>query len=93
MRTALANNYNIPAVQTLRHRRAPSLLEIAQRFGVESLGTDPSQYGVSLTLGGGDITLLELTRVYATFANGGSLVPTTSMPVRGRQRRRHRLRV
>ena len=55
------------------------MLEIAQRFGIQSLGNDASQYGVSLTLGGGDITLLELTRVYATFANGGSLVPTTSI--------------
>lgn len=79
MRAALANSYNIPAVQTLRQIGVPSLLEIARRFGVESLGNDPSQYGVSLTLGGGDITLLELTRVYATFANGGSFVPTTSI--------------
>ncbi len=79
MRTALANSYNIPAVQTLRRIGVPSFLEIAQRFGIESLGTDASQYGVSLTLGGGDITLLELTRAYATFANGGSLVPTTSI--------------
>ncbi len=79
MRTALANSYNIPAVQTLRRIGVPSLLEIAQRFGVESLGTDASKYGVSLTLGGGDITLLELTRVYATYANGGSFVPTTSI--------------
>ncbi|MCC6802544.1 MAG: transglycosylase domain-containing protein, partial [Anaerolineae bacterium] len=79
MRTALANSYNIPAVQTLRRVGVPSLLEIAERFGVQSLGRDPSQYGVSLTLGGGDITLLELTRVYATYANGGSLVPTTSI--------------
>lgn len=79
MRTALANSYNIPAVQTLRRIGVGSLMEISSRFGVESLGTDPSQYGLSLTLGGGDITLLELTRAYATFANGGSLVPTTSI--------------
>ncbi len=79
MRQALANSYNIPAVQTLRQIGIPAFLDIAQRFGVQSLGDDPSQYGPSLTLGGGDITLLELTRVYATFANGGSFVPTTSI--------------
>ncbi len=79
MRTALANSYNVPAVQTLRRIGVPSFLEIAQRFGIESLGSDPSQYGVSLTLGGGDITLLELTRAYATFANGGSFVPSTAI--------------
>ena len=79
MRTALANSYNIPAVQTLRRIGVPYFLQIAQRFGIQSLGNDASQYGVSLTLGGGDITLMELSRVYATFANGGSLVPTTSI--------------
>ena len=79
IRTALANSYNIPAVQTLRRIGVPSLLQIAQRFGIESLGNDASQYGLALTLGGGDITLLELTRTYATFANGGSYVPTTSI--------------
>ncbi len=79
MRAALANSYNIPAVQTLRRIGVPSLLQIAQRFGIQSLGDDASKYGLSLTLGGGDITLLELTRMYATFANGGSFVPTTSI--------------
>jgi len=79
MRTALANSYNIPAVQTLRQIGVPSLLEFAQRFGVNSLGDDASNYGLSLTLGGGEITLLELTRAYSVFANGGSLVPTTAV--------------
>lgn len=79
MRGALANSYNIPAVQTLRRVGVGALMEIARRFGIESLGDDPSQYGLSLTLGGGDITLLELTRAYSTFANGGSLVPTTAI--------------
>lgn len=77
IRAALANSYNIPAVQTLRQIGVPSLLEIASRFGVRSLGQDASNYGLSLTLGGGEITLLELTRAYSVFANGGSLVPTT----------------
>ncbi|MDZ4767602.1 MAG: transglycosylase domain-containing protein [Chloroflexota bacterium] len=79
MRAALANSYNIPAVQTLRQVGVPSLLEIAARFGVRSLGSDASAYGLSLTLGGGEITLLELTRAYSVFANGGSLVPTTAI--------------
>lgn len=79
MRTALANSYNIPAVQTLRQVGVPSLLEFADRFGVRSLGNDASNYGLSLTLGGGEISLLELTRAYTVFANGGSLVPTTAI--------------
>lgn len=79
MRTALANSYNIPAVQTLRSIGVDTLLYFMQRFGVQSLGTDASIYGLSLTLGGGEITLLELTRGYTVFANQGSLVQTTSI--------------
>ncbi len=79
MRDALANSYNIPAVATLRRIGVENLLEIAQRFGIRSLGNDASRYGLSLTLGGGEVTLLELTRAFSVFANQGSLVPTTSL--------------
>ena len=79
LRTALANSYNIPAVQTLRLVGVENLLAFMQRVGVESLGMDASQFGLSLTLGGGEITLLELTRGYSVFANGGVLVPTTAI--------------
>jgi penicillin-binding protein 1C len=80
MRTALANSYNIPAVQTLRHRvGVENLLAIMERFGVHSLADDPSLYGLSLTLGGGEVSLLELTNAYAVFANEGVLVPSTSI--------------
>lgn len=77
VRDALANSYNIPAVQTLRQVGVQYLLNIMERFGVESLGNDASYYGLSLTLGGGEVTLLELTRAYSVFANGGLFVPST----------------
>jgi peptidoglycan glycosyltransferase len=76
MRSALANSYNIPAVQTLRQVGVQYLLDLLQRFGVQSLGSDASFYGLSLTLGGGDISPLELTRAYSVFANDGYLVDT-----------------
>ncbi|HLU09286.1 MAG TPA: transglycosylase domain-containing protein [Oceanobacillus sp.] len=79
VRQALAQSLNIPAVQTLRWVGVENLLAIMRRFGVESLGDDPSQYGLSLTLGGGEITLLELTRGYSVFANGGAYVPSTAI--------------
>lgn len=79
MRSALANSYNIPAVQALRMIGVPRLLEIMQRFGVESLGTDASRFGLSLTLGGGEVSLLELTSAYAVFANAGQRVDTTAI--------------
>lgn len=79
LRTALANSYNIPAVQTLRALGVENLLETMNRFGVQSLADDPSQYGLSLTLGGGEITLLELTRAYTIFVNQGRLFPSQSI--------------
>src|SRR5690606_13004986 len=55
------------------------MLEMMARVGVNSLGMDASRFGLSLTLGGGEVTLLELTRAYSVLANGGALVPTTSI--------------
>ncbi|MFC1960159.1 transglycosylase domain-containing protein [Chloroflexota bacterium] len=77
VRDALANSYNIPAVQTLRQVGVSYLMTMMERLGVESLGEDASHYGLSLTLGGGEVTLLEMTRAYSGFANGGLLVPST----------------
>lgn len=76
MRTALANSYNIPAVKTLYFVGVPEMMGIAQRFGITSF-TDPSRYGLSLTLGGGEVELVELTGAYATLANGGARAPVT----------------
>ena len=79
MRTALANSYNIPAVQTLRSVGVDYLLDLLRRFGITTLSDDASQYGLSLTLGGGEIALIELTNAFAVFANQGSYVPVTSI--------------
>jgi penicillin-binding protein 1C len=79
MRRALANSYNIPAVQTLRIVGVDYLLNTMRRFGVTTLSEDASQYGISLTLGGGEVSLLELTNAYGVFANLGSYVPVTSI--------------
>ncbi|NJK33431.1 MAG: hypothetical protein HC927_14080, partial [Deltaproteobacteria bacterium] len=64
VRDALANSYNIPAVLTQRYIGTEYFLNYMRRMGVESLGTDPSRFGLSLTLGGGDVTLLEMTNAY-----------------------------
>lgn len=75
-RTALANSYNIPAVKTLYFVGVPEMMSVAQRFGITTFN-DPSRYGLSLTLGGGEVTLVELTGAYATLANGGARAPLT----------------
>ena len=54
------------------------LIDQAQRQGITSFRPasqdDPNPYGLALTLGGGEVSLLELTAAYAAFANGGSFV-------------------
>lgn len=76
VRTALANSYNIPAVKTLAFVGVPEMMGVAQRFGITTF-TDPSRYGLSLTLGGGEVKLVELTGAYAAIANGGQLALPT----------------
>ena len=72
LRVALASSLNVPAVRTLNAIGVDALLETAQRFGIRTL-TEAEVYGLALTLGGGEVSLLELTNAYATLANGGLL--------------------
>lgn len=79
MRMALANSFNIPAVQTLRLVGVDYLLNTMRRVGISTLSEDASLYGVSLTLGGGEVSLLEFANAYGVFANVGTYVPPTSI--------------
>jgi penicillin-binding protein 1C len=78
-RTALANSYNIPAVKLLDGLTVDRMLEGARAMGLRSLNRDEQWYGLSLTLGGGEVTLLELTSAYATLASGGRSVEPTGV--------------
>ena len=68
--TALAQSINIPAVKVLYLVGIQNAINLAKSFGLTTLG-DPSQYGLTLVLGGGEVRLLDLTGAYATFANEG----------------------
>ncbi len=76
-RTALASSYNIPAVKLLDAVGVGRMLDSAQAMGLHSLSRDQGWYGLSLTLGGGEVTLLDLTTAYATLANAGTYVEPT----------------
>ena len=93
LRTALANSYNIPAVQTLRRIGVENLIAIMRRFGIESIEPDPSRYGLSLTLGGGDVTLLEMTRGFSVLRQWRGLCAHYIDPVRTRWQRQHPLQL
>jgi len=77
VREALAQSLNIPAVKALDAVGLPAMLNTAAQMGITSLNRP--DYGLSLTLGGGEVTLLEMTGAYATLANGGKWVPLVSI--------------
>jgi 1A family penicillin-binding protein len=71
LRSALANSYNIPAVKLLSQLGVSTLLQKGNLMGINSWEQDPTRYGLSLTLGGGEVTMLEMAKVYGTLANMG----------------------
>lgn len=71
LRDALANSYNLPAVLLQREVGTEALLSLAHNLGLTSLPNDPDRFGLSLALGSGEVSLLELTAAYAAFANSG----------------------
>lgn len=86
VRTALANSYNVPAVKTLNFvgiyddpatPQEEGFVALAERLGITTLTRD--DYGLSLTLGGGDVTLLQLTSAFSTFANRGTRIPPVAI--------------
>ncbi|MEX2144968.1 MAG: PBP1A family penicillin-binding protein [Candidatus Spechtbacterales bacterium] len=74
LKEALAQSRNVPAVKVLYLAGVQDTIELARRMGIESLA-DSSRYGLSLVLGGGDVTLLEETSAFGVFATRGKKNP------------------
>lgn len=70
LRNALAQSLNIPAVKLLYLTGISNVISLAKDMGLSTIN-DPDRYGLSLVLGGGEITLLELTNAYGVFADNG----------------------
>lgn len=69
-RFALGNSYNIPAVRTLALNGLDNFVPFAQKMGLETL-EDPHRYGLSLTLGGGEVKMIDMAKAFSVFANEG----------------------
>lgn len=69
-RQALANSLNVPSVKMLYLVGVHDAIAFAERLGITTL-TDPDRYGLSLVLGGGEVTLLEETAAFSVFAADG----------------------
>jgi penicillin-binding protein 1C len=83
-RQALARSYNIAAVKMLDMAGVGNVIKTAHRMGINSLNRDLDYYGLSLTLGGGEVRLLDLTYAYGVLANKGVMA---GKPVPLEQRR------
>ncbi len=80
VRNAIANSFNIPAVDAIEFTGISNVLNTAARFGLTEISSLPlSNFGPSLALGTKEVSLLHLTGAYATFANHGVRVPPTSI--------------
>jgi len=78
LRFALGNSFNIPAVKMLTINGLESFINTAFEMGIESF-TDPSQYGLSLTLGGGEVKMTQMATAFGVFANMGIRQDLTSI--------------
>jgi len=77
-RNALAQSVNVPAVKVLYLAGIKESIKTATDLGITTL-TDPNRYGLTLVLGGGEVTLLDLTSAYGVFANDGVKNPHTGI--------------
>lgn len=74
LRQALANSYNIPAVILLARNGVNNMIDLGQKMGITTW-TDKSRYGLSLTLGSGEVRMTDMAVVYGTIANSGKSIP------------------
>jgi penicillin-binding protein 1C len=79
VRLALANSLNVPAVRVLERVGVATFLARLRALGFVHLRAPADYYGLGLTLGGGEVSLYELTRAYATLARGGRPVELNAL--------------
>ena len=84
IRSALANSYNVPAVQVMEWVGIDSVIRTAHALGINTLDRGLQFYGLALTLGGGETTLTDLTYAYGVLANEGTMAGTPTPLARRR---------
>ncbi len=72
LRTALGNSYNVPAVEVMSWVGVDNVLRTAHSMGITSL--DNGKYGLALTLGGGEVKLLDMAYAFAVMDNMGGMI-------------------
>lgn len=78
LRQALGSSLNIPAVKLLATVGLDPVLQTAKNLGITTFN-DPKRYGLSLTLGGAEVKMIEMMGVYGAFSGGGALQQPTGI--------------
>ena len=79
LRTALAQSLNVPSVKVLAYLAGlEDSIKTAKKMGITTLN-NPSSYGLSIVLGGGEVKLLDMVSAYGVFANNGLRIPAVSI--------------
>lgn len=78
LRNALAQSINIPAIKLFYLSGLADSLKTSEDMGISTL-TDVNRYGLTLVIGGGEVTLLDITSAYGVFANNGKRNPYTGI--------------
>lgn len=76
LRQSLAQSLNVPSVKLLYLAGVKDSMQTARELGISTL-VDESRYGLSLVLGGAEVTLLEMTSAFGVFAQEGILHPAS----------------
>jgi len=79
LRSSLSQSINVTSVKTLYLAGIESTMNLAQNMGITTLSYDPSRYGLSLVLGGGEVKLLEMVSAYGVFATEGLKIQPVSV--------------
>lgn len=78
LRNALGQSINVIAVKLFYLAGLQDSLETAEDMGISTL-TDVNRYGLTLVIGGGEVSLLDITSAYGVFANNGIRNPYTGI--------------
>jgi penicillin-binding protein 1C len=70
MRNSLGSSLNIPAVKMLKANGVRAMIATASAMGITTF-INPDNYGLSLTLGGGEVSMYDMTQAFGVFANAG----------------------
>lgn len=72
-RVALGSSFNVPAVKVLQQNGLQNFIDFAKNLGITTFG-DPNRFGLSLTLGGGEVLMTDMATAYSGLANAGMKV-------------------